>query len=160
MRTGRPPDAFPTLDHLKHKKYHQEDTAVPPPYHHGTTAVSLSDSEITALRSVLDRLVAASQQLAPPTPTDLIPIRAAASLAQIHPHTLRKWIHQGKVFRYGRPTAYRVSWSQVMPLAPARPPQFRCSTSWQPGQQIGPLSKPRPKKNTRKKQPPASRKAS
>ena len=127
----RPPDALPTLDHL---------------HHANLAAQPLASNEINAIRSVLDRLVAASQTLVPPTPTDLMTIREAASLAGLTPGTLKRWIYTGVITRYGRPSCYRVSWADVMPRAPYRRGERPVPNAWQPGQGRHPEPYRRPRR--------------
>jgi hypothetical protein len=52
------------------------------------------------------------------TPADLVPIKVALKWAGITKRCLRRWMQQGKVQRYGRLGAYRVSMAEVMPPCP------------------------------------------
>ena len=48
-------------------------------------------------------------------PGDLVPIPRAAAIAGLSPITLRTYIRQGRLSRYGRAPNYRVSLSELLP---------------------------------------------
>jgi hypothetical protein len=49
-------------------------------------------------------------------PPDLESIPTAARIARVHIRTIQLWIKRGYITRYGRPKAYRVSLSEVIPI--------------------------------------------
>lgn len=54
------------------------------------------------------------------TPSDLVTVPDAARIARLSVHTIRRWIHTGRVRLYGHPGSYRVPLSDVLPPATSK----------------------------------------
>lgn len=67
-------------------------------------------------------------------PSDLLTIPEAALLARVNERTVRRWIERGMLTVYGRLKAYRVSASEVVPIARhSLNPHKRSQTTKRPG---------------------------